>query len=85
MGGGIAIRYEYGKPLVLLSYNKSGVSHPLTVEIQTLWKALKLCDKLNFINVILKGDALVVIKTINSEEACQIWYGQLIEDIHNTI
>lgn len=85
IGGGIVIKDEYGEPLVLLSCNKGGVSHPLTTKIWTLWRGLKLCDKLNFTNMVFEIDALVVIKAINSEEVCWTWYGQLIEDIHSII
>lgn len=70
MGGGIVIRDEHGEPLVMLSCNKGGISHPLTVEIWTLLRALKMCEELHFTNVAFEGDALVVINVVNSEEDC---------------
>lgn len=82
---GIAIGDEHREPLAMLSCNRGGVSHPLTVGIWILWRALKLCDELNFINLIFEGDALVFIKAISSMKDCWTCYGQLIEDIQSII
>lgn len=37
---------EHEEPLLMLSCNRGGVSHPLTAEIWTMWRALKLCVQL---------------------------------------
>ncbi|XP_042958198.1 uncharacterized protein LOC122293794 [Carya illinoinensis] len=48
-------------------------------------RAMKLCAKLNFENVIFEGDALAVVKAINGERESWEWYGQLVEDMKGVL
>ncbi|XP_042969095.1 uncharacterized protein LOC122301780 [Carya illinoinensis] len=67
--------------LVTLCYPKEFVSDPIIVEVFALWRAMKLCDELNFWNAQLEGDALTIVNAVNSLEVNWEWHGQLIEDL----
>ncbi|XP_040990906.1 uncharacterized protein LOC121238127 [Juglans microcarpa x Juglans regia] len=68
MGIGVVIRDDLGEVLVSLCSSKGRVTNPATVELHALWRALKLCVELNFTKVLLEGDALKVVKAVNSIE-----------------
>lgn len=47
-----------------------------------LWKALEICNDLNFQRVIFEGDTRAIIMAVESDEEIMSCYGPLINDIH---
>jgi ribonuclease HI len=43
--------------------------------------AVIFAKELGFSNVIFEGDALIVVKAVNSKEPCESNYGHLVEDV----
>ncbi|KAF5447458.1 hypothetical protein F2P56_033012 [Juglans regia] len=68
-GIGVIIRDNCGEVLVTLYCPKLNVADPVMAEIYALWRAMKLCNELNFERVQLEGDALTVIQAIKKAEA----------------
>jgi ribonuclease HI len=44
-------------------------------------KAVEFCRNMNFFNIILEGDSLIVVKTLNSRDDSWCCYGQIVHDI----
>ncbi|KAG6639485.1 hypothetical protein CIPAW_10G104100 [Carya illinoinensis] len=80
-GIGVVARDNYGEVLVSLCYPRKHVADLVIAEVFALWRAMKLCEDLHFRNVQLEGDALSVVKVVNSLEVNWEWHGQLIEDL----
>ncbi|XP_042974899.1 uncharacterized protein LOC122306539 [Carya illinoinensis] len=85
MGMGVIIRDEEGEVLASLCGSRKWVSKPDTAEMQALWRALKLCAELNFVNVVFEGDAFGIVKAVNGREENWEWNGQIIEDIREIL
>ncbi|XP_042988726.1 uncharacterized protein LOC122316260 [Carya illinoinensis] len=68
VGIGVMVRDGRGEVLVSLCCSKEGCCSPVVAEFRALWRAMKLCAELNFENVIFEGNALVVVKVVNSEK-----------------
>ncbi|KAF5477203.1 hypothetical protein F2P56_003868 [Juglans regia] len=80
MGAGIVLRDGESEVLVALCMSKMNVNHLILAEFHALWRAVELCIELNMKNIVFEGDALVVIKAVNSKKEVWVWYGQPIED-----
>ncbi|XP_042942660.1 uncharacterized protein LOC122276827 [Carya illinoinensis] len=85
MGIGVVMRDEKRDVLVSLCSQKKYVRDPLVVEMQALWRAMKLCAELNMTRVIFEGDALNVIRAVNNPDSSWEWHGQLVEDIKEVL
>ncbi|KAF5476878.1 hypothetical protein F2P56_003569 [Juglans regia] len=57
------------------------VGSPAVAELQALWRALKLCAELQWNKIIFEGDAMGIIDTVNRQNCCWEWHGQVVEDI----
>ncbi|XP_041003875.1 uncharacterized protein LOC121249222 [Juglans microcarpa x Juglans regia] len=78
---GVVVRDEEGEVLLSLCKLMEGLSNSATAKLYALWEALKVCAELNWTKAIFEGDALSVIKSVNSSSCCWEWHGQLVEDI----
>lgn len=65
MGLGIIIRDDEGEILVSVCANRRHVTQSALAKCYALWRAIEVCNDLAFQNVILEGDALVIIKVVN--------------------
>lgn len=83
MGMGIVIRDEKGEALVAACDQKKHVQDPLVAECHALWKALELCNELNFQKVMLEGDAKNIVSAVNSEEEDLSCVGFIVDDIRS--
>lgn len=81
MGLGVVVRDEEGEVLLSLCNPMEGLSNSATAELYALWEPLKVCAELNWAKAIFEGDALSVIKYVNSSSCSWEWHGQLVEDI----
>lgn len=46
---------------------------------------MELCSELSMERLLLDGDAMVLIKVINSEVHCWAWYDNLVEDANHVL
>lgn len=67
--------------LACLSASQSFYSQPILVEHLALWRTIEFCIKLGLGEVVLEGDAQVIINVMQQEEHDWSWYEGLIEDI----
>lgn len=79
--GLVLVRNQTGAFLVGLNSSMTFSAHPINAEFHVLWRTLELCNELVFENVRFEGDAQVLIKAVNGEEACGTWYRILKEDV----
>ncbi|KAF5480042.1 hypothetical protein F2P56_000817 [Juglans regia] len=80
MGAGVIIRDAAGDVLVSLCLKKIHVNSSVVAETEALWRALKLCSKLNIGEAMFEGDALEVVKAVNCADENWEWNGQVIAD-----
>lgn len=66
---GVVVRDEEGEVLVSLCKAREGIRNPTLAELYALWRALKLYAELNWAKAIFEGDAMVVIKYVNSSRS----------------
>lgn len=78
-------RDDKGEVLVSLCSSKEGHYSPVATEILALWRAMRLCADLHMENVIFEGDALMVVKAVNSEMESWEWFGQMVEDVKGVL
>jgi ribonuclease HI len=65
---GIVIRDSDGRFVAARATSRNGCVDPTSGEAMASFQAAKLCQELGLQNVILKGDAKVVVKGVNSKE-----------------
>lgn len=77
----IVIRDSKWEVLACLSPSQPFYSQPIIVECLTLWLTTEFYLALALRNVILKGDAQVVVNAIKQEEQGWSWYRGMIVDL----
>ena len=78
IGMGIIARDEKGRFLAAISKKQK---KPVVAEVIATVNAIIFCQELNYQNVIFKGDALQVVREVNSDRLCSNHYGHLVEDV----
>jgi ribonuclease HI len=78
-GLGIVIRDSDGRFVAARATSRNGCVDPTSGEAMASFQAAKLCQELGLQNVILEGDAEVVVKGVNSKERIWTRYGHIIE------
>ncbi|XP_035550016.1 uncharacterized protein LOC118349461 [Juglans regia] len=81
MGIGIVVRNSRGEVLAVVSAPKSHVCSAFSTECYALLRSIKLCHELCLYQVVLEGDAKVVVDSFNGYNNNHSWQGLLIEDI----
>jgi hypothetical protein len=54
---------------------------PMVAETLAALSAILWCQEQSFQDVIFEGDALQVVKEVNSDRQCSTYYGHLVEDV----
>jgi ribonuclease HI len=85
MGIGLIIRDHEGAVVAAKCSTQSHVSDPLIAETIAVWKATRFIKHKGFGNVILEGDSLGVVNSLQDEEQSWAQAGHLIEDTKNTL
>ncbi|KAF5468578.1 hypothetical protein F2P56_012721 [Juglans regia] len=80
-GIGIDVRDEVGEVRLSLCGSDASLCNLVVVELQALWRALKLCAELQWNKVIFEGDAVGIIHVVNRKDCCWEWHGQVVDDI----
>jgi ribonuclease HI len=81
IGMGFIARDEKGKFLATVSKQEHMVVEPAATETLAALNAILWCQEQNFQEVIFEGDALQVVKEVNTEEQCSSYYGHQVEDV----
>lgn len=58
-------------------------SSPIIVEWWALLRDLDFCMECGFLDVVLEGDAQVIIYALKRDDECLAWYGKLIEEAYS--
>jgi hypothetical protein len=77
----IIARDEKGKFLTAISKQESIEVELVVTETFAALTAITMCLEQNFQDVIFEGDALQVVKEVNSDKHCNNYYGHLVEDV----
>jgi ribonuclease HI len=83
IGLGIIARDDKGCFLAAVSKQERIKAEPVVAETLAAFNAILLCEEHNFQDVILEGDALQVVKEVNSDKHCSSYFGHLVEDVKN--
>lgn len=67
IGYGVIVRDYIGSVVAALSGSWSYITDPSVAEFIAAWKMVKLCLNLGFVKVVLEGDSLEVVNTLNKE------------------
>ncbi|XP_041027004.1 uncharacterized protein LOC121267221 [Juglans microcarpa x Juglans regia] len=81
MGAGVIIQDVEGEVLAALSMPRSNISSPGFAEVNALWRAMQLGAELGIEHTIFKGDALGIIRAVNSKDENWEWNGPKVEVI----
>jgi ribonuclease HI len=81
IGMGIIARDEKGNFSATVSKQESIEVKLVVAETLAAINAIILCQEQNFQDVIFEGDALQVVKEVNSDRHCSNYYGHLVEDV----
>jgi hypothetical protein len=81
MGVGVLIRDYHGFVNAAISKKKNGVQDPTVAEAGGALLAAEFCRDLGFLDVILEGDCLTVIKALRDSNLSWSAYGQIIGDV----
>jgi hypothetical protein len=65
----------------VVSKQESIEVEPVVAETFAALTAIIVCLEQNFQDVIFEGDALQVVKEVNSDKHCSSYYGHLVEDV----
>jgi ribonuclease HI len=85
MGLGIIVRDHEGAVIAAKCSTHTHVSDPVTAEIIAAWTAARFIVQQGYGNVILEGDALGVVQSLQSEDLCWAPAGHLLEDIKSIL
>lgn len=83
IGMGIIVRDREGRTIATISEAKNYVTDPVVGEALAAREAVELGTLLGMRVIILEGDALEVVNTINQDEPSKGLYGQAINNIKN--
>jgi ribonuclease HI len=78
---GLLARDENGHFWVACGIKQRIVVDPTMAEALAALHAVIFAKELGFSSVIFEGDALTVVKAINSKGACESSYGHFVEDV----
>jgi ribonuclease HI len=80
VGLGVVVRDSEG--LVAAAMLSSGLfpQDSDTAAALAVWRAIGFCKEMGFSRMIFEGDALVVIKALNSDAVCWSRYGHVMDD-----
>ena len=81
VGLGFLARDEKGIFLAACGIKQKIVVDSIMAEALAALHAVIFAKKLGFSNVIFEGDALTIVKAVNSMEPCESNYGHLVEDV----
>ncbi|XP_040988958.1 uncharacterized protein LOC121236576 [Juglans microcarpa x Juglans regia] len=85
MGARIVCRDQEGDILFSACMTQSSAMIASQAEAVALWKTMKLCDDLQVGEAELEGDALCIVKAVNSKDESWEWGGQIIKDIRGML
>lgn len=85
MGVGVLARDAEGVVVASLCATIPSISDPVVAETMALWRAVALCRELEFPAVHLERDSLELVQTLLQQGDCWKRYGQLIEDIRQSL
>ena len=80
MGIGIIARDHTGTFLAAVSTSMPGVTDPTTAEAITSWKMAEACVTLGYSKVILEGDSIEIVNSMQSDGSCWSRYGTMINN-----
>jgi hypothetical protein len=80
MGIGIIARDHFGSVLAAVSASMPHVTDPTTAEAVATWKMAEVCVNLGYSRVILKGDSLEIVNSLQMDGSCWSRYGAMIND-----
>jgi hypothetical protein len=81
IGIGLIARDETGKFVAAVSKKERVAVEPVVAETLAALSAIQWCQEQSFQDVIFEGDALQVVKEVNSDRPCSSYYGHLVEDV----
>jgi hypothetical protein len=80
MGIGIITCDHSGTVLAAVSLLMPGVTDPTTAEAVAAWKMAEACVSLGYSKVILEGDSLEIVNSLQKDDCCWSRYGAMIND-----
>ena len=81
VGLGLIARDEKGRFLGPCGIYLKIVADPATAEAMAALHAVMFAREMGFSQVLFKGDALTIVKAINSTGPCDSMYGHFVEDV----
>ncbi|XP_042954621.1 uncharacterized protein LOC122291036 [Carya illinoinensis] len=81
MGMGIILRDSEGGLQATFTAPKTHILLAFQAKVSALHRAMELCSELGLNQVIIEGDAKVVIDSVNSKNEDNSWLGQEIDDL----
>ncbi|XP_042964529.1 uncharacterized protein LOC122298728 [Carya illinoinensis] len=81
VGIGVVVRDEEREVLASLCKVVDCLHDPSVGEALALKRAVQFCDELGFSNVVLEGDAQVIVKAANNREELYTAYGNVMEEV----
>jgi hypothetical protein len=80
MGIGIIARDHSGTVLAAVSSLMLGITDPTTTEAVATWKMAEACVSLGYSKVILEGDSLEIVNSLQKDGCCWSRYSTMIND-----
>jgi hypothetical protein len=80
MGIGIIARDHSGTVLAAVSSLMLGITNPTTTEAVATWKMAEACVSLGYSKVILEGDSLEIVNSLQKDGCCWSRYSTMIND-----
>ncbi|XP_059455066.1 uncharacterized protein LOC132185289 [Corylus avellana] len=84
-GIGVIVRDHEGKPLAMLCASKRHVYNPTMAKAIAACRAVELAVQLDLHRFISKGDALVIVQALRSDEGCWSLFGQVVNDARDML
>ncbi|XP_059441925.1 uncharacterized protein LOC132174254 [Corylus avellana] len=81
VGIGILARDANGQFMAACGLKKKTLRDPTVAEAFATLHTVLFANELGFEHVIFEGDALTVVKAINSTDTCESSYGHFVEDV----
>lgn len=85
LGLGVIIRDYLGYVRAARSSTRTGFMEPTAAEALAMFHGARLCKDLDLQNVVLEGDAQVVISALQSGDITGSRWGHLVEDVHTSL
>lgn len=85
MGVGLVVRNHEGEVIAAKCFTKPFVTDPMTAEAVGAWSAAQFVRQLGMDQIILEGDSLGVVQSLQGEGNSWAMAGQMLDDVKITL